>query len=287
MKSNLKLQFIKTGLTLAAAFTPYKVMNYLWEKMFTIRKRALKPPHEQLLATATQSQLDVPLYDNRTAQVATYSWGEGDKTILLLHGWESKAADYYKFIPLLLAQGYKVVSLDFPAHGNSAGSKTNLIEFIAVVTQFFVAQSTSPVEAVIAHSLGGTAAFSWLSEQTQTQVKKLIMIGSPIVPKNFFESAFDFLGVRRKVRDIFYQQAATTFGKRIDDLTLKPVNPTATTQVFGLYDNTDHVVNIKEVKAYASASPALNIQYFTGTGHHQMIKNKEIMQASLDILAEK
>jgi pimeloyl-ACP methyl ester carboxylesterase len=261
-------------------------MNYLWGKMFTTRKRSLKPPHEKILAEAEQGSLEVTLFNNAKVRLTTYSWGTGKKTLLLLHGWESKAADYYKLIPLLVARGYKVLSLDFPAHGRSEGIQTSLPEFIKVV-QAFMSQPPA-IETIIAHSLGGTAAATWLGDQGNTQLKQLIMIGSPIVPKNFFEGAFNFFGIRNNVKALFYDKARRTFGKGIEDFTLQnePNAHKQTAQVYGLYDVTDKVVSIEEVKAYTRQNSKMQMQYFDGIGHHQMIKNSEVIQACLGILAK-
>lgn len=284
--NSLKLQLTKTGLAFGALLTPYSVMNYLWDKMFTARKRGLKPPHEKILAEAEQESLEVTLFNNVKIKLVTYSWGTGEQTLLLLHGWESKAADYYKLIPLLVARGYKVLSLDFPAHGHSEGVQTSLPEFIKVV-QAYMSQYPS-IATIIAHSLGGTAAATWLNEQRNAQLKQLIMIGSPIIPKNFFEGAFNFFGIRNNVKTLFYDKARHVFGKGIEDFALKNEldNNKQTTQVYGLYDMTDKVVSIEEVKIYASQNPTMHMQYFDGVGHHQMIKNTEVIQACVDILAK-
>lgn len=284
--NNLKLQLTKTGLALGALLTPYSVMNYLWGKMFTARKRSLKPPHEKILAQAEQGSFEVTLFDNAKVKLTTYSWGEGERTLLLLHGWESKAADYYKLIPLLVARGYKVLSLDFPAHGHSEGVQTSLPEFIKVVQTYM---SQHPIiETIIAHSLGGTAAATWLNEQHNAQLKQLIMIGSPIIPKNFFEGAFNFFGIRNNVKALFYDKARHKFGKGIEDFALQNELNTSkqTTQVYGLYDIKDKVVSIEEVKAYVTQNPTIQMQYFDGVGHHQMIKNSEVIQVCVDILAK-
>lgn len=286
MMNHLKLQLTKTGLALGALLTPHSVMNYLWGKMFTARKRSLKPPHEQILAEAKQESFEVTLLNNTKVRLTTYSWGIGTQTILLLHGWESKAADYYKLIPLLVARGYRVLSLDFPAHGHSEGQQTSLPEFIKVLQQYL--NCHPEIETIIAHSLGGTAAATWLSNQTNTQLKQLVMIGSPIVPKNFFEGAFNFFGIRNNVKALFYDKARNTFGKGIEDFTLqnKLNGSKQATKVYGLYDTTDKVVAVEELKAYVSQNPTMQVQYFHGVGHHQMIKHPEVLQVCLSILAQ-
>ncbi|OJJ23344.1 hypothetical protein BKI52_03005 [marine bacterium AO1-C] len=287
MANQLKLQLMKAGLAVGATFTPTSVMHYLWTKMFTIRKRSLKPPHQQLLEEAVIQEMSVALFGQDSQKIVTYQWGQGAKTVLLLHGWESKAVDYYKLIPRLLDAGYQVLSLDFPAHGNSSGSQSSLPEFIMVLKAYL--KQASKVDAIIAHSLGGTAAFTWLLEEAENtneiQLQKLILMGSPFVPVRFFEGAFDFLGVHRRVRKRFYQKAKTKFGRGIQEYSLPTLDAgQLQAEVFGLYDDSDRVVNIKEAKTYHENNPQLHMHYFQGIGHHQMIKNEAIIQTCLKIL---
>lgn len=287
MTNNLKLKFIKTGLAIGAQVTPNQVMKYMWNKLFTARKRPLKSLHQAVLEQANTGYLTATLFNDETLELVTYTWGEGSKTVLLLHGWESKAVDYYQLIPQLLVRGYRVVSVDFPAHGNSPGKQSSLPEFIKVIHQFL--QQEPLVEAIIAHSLGGTAALTWLLEQAQDTypVKKLIMIGSPIVPKKFFEGVFNFLNIRQRVRKLFYDRARNKFGKGIEDFTLQTLDNSIThAQIYGLYDATDRIVGVEDMKAYQKANHQLQVQYFQGIGHHHLIKDKEIINACIDILTQ-
>jgi len=281
---------MKAGLAIGATFTPTSVMNYLWAKMFTIRKRALKPPHQHLLEEATIGEIEVPLFGQTSQNIVTYSWGNGAKTILLLHGWESKAVDYYKLIPALLKEGYQVLSLDFPAHGNSSGNQSSLPEFILVLKAYL--KKVSKIDAIIAHSLGGTAAFTWLLDETKDadaiQLQKLILMGSPFVPVHFFEGAFDFLGIHRRVRKRFYQKAKNKFGRGIQEYSLpKLAEKQLKTKIVGLYDDSDKIVHIKEAKTYHQNNPQLQMHYFQGIGHHQMIKNEAIIETCLEVLNQK
>ncbi len=290
MISQIKLRLMKVGLAIGATFIPTSVMHYLWAKMFTIRKRSLKPPHQKLLKEAITSELTVSLFDQVSDKIVTYEWGQGEKTVLLLHGWESKAVDYYKFIPRLLAASYRVLSVDFPAHGRSTGSQSSLPAFILALKTYLA--QTSGIDAIVAHSLGGTAALTCLLNEAKNDqsnsIQKLILMGSPFVPVHFFEGAFDFLGVHRRVRKRFYKKAENKFGQSIHEFSLpKLASRQLHTQIFGLYDSSDKVVSIKEAKIYQQHNPELQMHYFQGIGHHQLIKSEAILETCLDILDSK
>jgi pimeloyl-ACP methyl ester carboxylesterase len=57
--------------------------------------------------------------------VATWVWESGSEkaTVILIHGWTSRALYMTGFVPPLIAAGYRVVAFDFPAHGESSGSQ--------------------------------------------------------------------------------------------------------------------------------------------------------------------
>src|SRR5215475_4516748 len=60
-------------------------------------------------------------------ELAVWDWGEG-RTVLLVHGWNGNGAQLSGFVAPLLRAGYYVAAPDMPAHGDSAGSHSNVLE---------------------------------------------------------------------------------------------------------------------------------------------------------------
>lgn len=59
----------------------------------------------------------------------TYEWGEGEKTILLVHGWQSRGTALRSFVPKLKEAGFRVVAFDAAAHGDSSGKRVDLLDY--------------------------------------------------------------------------------------------------------------------------------------------------------------
>jgi len=74
-------------------------------------------------------------------------------TVMLVHGWTSEAAFMTAFIEPLRRSGLRVVAFDFPAHGLSAGRRTNLADCARAMLA--VCDHYGPIDAVVAHSFGG------------------------------------------------------------------------------------------------------------------------------------
>ena len=70
----------------------------------------------------------------------------------MVHGWGARATHMGKMIEPLVAAGFRLVAFDAPAHGESFGGSTDLIEYAAAIKA--VARHAGPVHTLLAHSFG-------------------------------------------------------------------------------------------------------------------------------------
>ena len=84
--------------------------------------------------------------------VQVYEWGQGDRIVIILHGWGSSAARFTRMAELLQARGWHVLVPDAPGHGASPGRSSSLPQFIAALDAI-VARFGAP-RALVGHSLG-------------------------------------------------------------------------------------------------------------------------------------
>ena len=66
--------------------------------------------------------------------LSVQEWGDGP-VVLMLHGWGSSTADLAASIAPVLETGFRVVAYDAPAHGESAGRRTNLVDCMGAALQ--------------------------------------------------------------------------------------------------------------------------------------------------------
>ncbi|HEY1616107.1 MAG TPA: alpha/beta fold hydrolase, partial [Streptosporangiaceae bacterium] len=86
-----------------------------------------------------------------------YQRGSGP-AVLLVHGLHSNLGSMIPIAQALLADGYRVVLFDVPAHGEALGTMTNPLEVRDLIRA--VAGQVGELHAVVAHSLGGLWALS-------------------------------------------------------------------------------------------------------------------------------
>lgn len=102
-----------------------------------------------------------PLQVNGTPVVG-YRWGDGERPVLMLHGWRSRASRFAPYVPRLRELGLSVLAFDAPGHGDSGGTSTSVLEYGRLAHQ--LQDRYGPFEAVVAHSLGVCAAFGALAD---------------------------------------------------------------------------------------------------------------------------
>jgi pimeloyl-ACP methyl ester carboxylesterase len=135
-------------------------------------------------------------------RVGGFTAGDGP-VVILMHGLGERAAALGGFIAPLTDAGFRVVGLDLPGHGSSAGQMTNPIISAAAVRE--VADHFGGAHALIAHSLGGHAALWAMNEGLAVQRAVLIAPNSDMgYATEFFQVIFGLpdkamTGLRRKI----------------------------------------------------------------------------------------
>ncbi|MDT0157938.1 alpha/beta hydrolase [Microbacterium sp. ARD32] len=91
-------------------------------------------------------------------RVTTYQWGRGTRTALIMHGWNSRAAQFATLVRELVSEGFRVVGFDAPANGDSTGRRTDVRDWVAAAR--ILGDAQGPFDLIVGHSFGGFAALA-------------------------------------------------------------------------------------------------------------------------------
>lgn len=94
----------------------------------------------------------------RGRELAVHEWGTGDRVVLVLHGWRGRASQLAPLVRELVAEGFRVVSFDAPAHGSSPDGPADIRDWVAAAEGLH--RTHGPFDAIVGHSLGGLAALT-------------------------------------------------------------------------------------------------------------------------------
>ncbi len=127
--------------------------------------------------------------DHEGEKIQGYRWGQGEKKILFLHGWQSHTYRWKAYIEGLQGKEYTIYSLDAPGHGLSSGNFRSVPLYSALIENFI--RDKGPIHTVVAHSLGGFSLLHAIHKFPLLQVNQIILLAPP-------GEASDFISVFQK-----------------------------------------------------------------------------------------
>ncbi|MEU3371143.1 alpha/beta hydrolase [Streptomyces sp. NPDC006660] len=111
--------------------------------------------------------------------------------VLLVHGLNTNLGSMVTLADDLLAQGYRVVLLDVPPHGETLGTAGDPAEIRSLLRALY-AQLTG-LHAVVCHSLGGLWALTaW---QAGTPARALVSVSAPVTTRFLVEKFAEMNGL--------------------------------------------------------------------------------------------
>ncbi len=148
------------------------VVNKVYQVFFSPAHYEVKPSDLEVLERGNHYRIPFA-----GGELMVTTWGASDRpAVLLMHGWGGSRAQMTGFVDVLLAAGYRVVAYDQPAHGDSDGRITNILEIAP--TMELIARHEGPFEAVIAHSFGTLITSYALTKLDFPQPARLVYFGS-------------------------------------------------------------------------------------------------------------
>ncbi|KAI3492570.1 hypothetical protein L1887_42873 [Cichorium endivia] len=163
---------VKAGIRLMDWVVPGATADWLGNRFFTPRRVPTRASDKEMTALASRIE-SLPLSNGKHAVV--YRWGSEGPTVLLAHGWESRASHFGRLIKALVEKGFQVIGFDAPAHGNAAGCQSSIVEFIEIIEQ--LAQQDGGFDAIVAHSFGGLSVINAVKAGLRTRA--LVIVGAP------------------------------------------------------------------------------------------------------------
>ncbi len=214
-----------------------------------------------------------------------YSWGKGEKTVLMLHGWRSRGTALRGFVPGLLARGFRVVTFDAPAHGDSPGKRTDISKYARAIVKMM--QQLGNVEGIIGHSFGSSAsAYALAKVAPDVQVKRLVMIGSWSKAEGTFNRFAAMLGVPDNVITHFRKLMEDCYQMTAEDVDITRFESEMIFEKAMLvHDKQDDVVPYSDALEILEGWEKAVLLSADGYGHYRIIKNPDVVEQIVDFIA--
>jgi len=217
--------------------------------------------------------------------IVARQWDSGNSSapsVLLMHGWGSSSSRMAGFVQPLLDAGYRVIAYDAPAHGESSGTRTNIVDSAGAALQ--IGRHVGPLHTVVAHSFGTTVAAA-AATKFGLQADRYVLLGAP---KSIITQTIDVgevLGVPRHVGERMASRFATRLGIDWSELETDKMVARLDAPVLVVHDRQDAVVPYAHGVAVAEASRFSRLMTTDGLGHRRLLTDPDVHEAVVNFIA--
>lgn len=221
----------------------------------------------------------------RQGHIVTYSWGEGDKVIYFVHGWESNSSCMAGFVTPLIQKGYKVVAFDMPAHGRSSKQATHLRDF-ADTLALVIAYYGEPF-GMLAHSFGATAAVLLLHEKQHLLPKKLCLI-SPMQSLRSHLQVFNTItGLSEKMMDKLLIKLKKNYALETKYTDISTLMNGLSISGLLIHDEHDQLIPVEVSDNLADVWRNAKYLKTQQLGHRKILKDAHVIRSVTEYLLER
>jgi pimeloyl-ACP methyl ester carboxylesterase len=199
-------------------------------------------------------------------------WGDGP-SVYLMHGWGGWRGQLQALVDPLVEAGHRVVAFDAPSHGDSdpgpAGpGRSTILEFADALTA--VVAANGPAHAVVAHSLGATAAAFAL--RSGLPVGRLVFVAPMADPVPYTRTFAGRLGFGERVRGRLVRRVERRVGMSMSAFDVPAMaRVVATPPLLLVHDRQDAETSWSDSAAISQAWPAARLVTTTGLGHRRIL----------------
>jgi len=233
---------------------------------------------QSLLAAARPFQVRL-----RGQPLAAWSWGEGPR-VVLVHGWGSRGGHLAAFVPRLLAAGFSAVAFDAPAHGASPGRTTNIPEMADALWAVSEATGPEPPAGAVAHSAGSVATAYALRHGLT--LGRAVLLASAARPDTYAERFAERLGLGPRLQSRLRARTEKRLGLPWSALDVPTLVRGLEVPALIVHDEQDEDVPWRDGAEVAAAWPQARLVTTRGLGHHQVLRDPEVVRRAVEFLTE-
>lgn len=254
------------------------IVEKAYRAFFSPSKYELKSGDEAILARGNSYRIP-----SEGGELAVTTWENSGPNILLMHGWGGSRAQMTGFVDPLLLAGYRVVSYDQPAHGDSDGKLTNLLEIAP--TMNLISKQEGNFDAILAHSFGTLITSYALTNLNFPPPSRLVYFGAFNRLMDSFPRFQVIAGLPDEIMAGFRSKLYENFGQDVlEAIVHEKLAPQIDIPALMFHDGADNVTPVEDSRAIAQAWKSAHYIETEGLGHRGALQSQEIHEQVVTFL---
>lgn len=274
-----ELRWLRTGFRMLDRVAPHLTGRIALNLFLTPSKRPISANANTLMTQATRHTLT-----HGSRKLAVYEWPGAGPTVLLIHGWGSNSSGMRGFVRPLLIQGFRVIALDAPAHGNSSGKQTNVLDYGGAIQT--VIQALGPVYGIVAHSFGAAATLFTLVREPSLNVQRVVSLGAPSRLKEMVDIWTEFVGMSQAAAEQMQQRLVDRVGVPLENLAVANAAAALTIPGLIIHDQDDTVVSYTNALAIQRNWSGAILYTTRGLDHRGPLQDRMVLRRVVTFLSD-
>ncbi len=213
-------------------------------------------------------------FETRRIQLWHRPDGAARPRVLLLHGWSGQAGQMRGLAQACWDAGLSPYVLDWPAHGRSSGSRTDIAQWQRALQVLSVEHG--PWVGIAAHSIGALAAAHGVARGLPARRLALLACSAP--PRHLLEGFVASFGLGSAVRDRIRQALEARARPGLAGFEPDWLGQHLRLPVLLVHDRQDRAVPAAYSEALAAALPEATLQLTDGLGHRRLLDDADVQQ---------
>jgi pimeloyl-ACP methyl ester carboxylesterase len=215
--------------------------------------------------------------------------GERVGTVLVIHGWRSRTEYMHAIIKEIRDAGYRVVSVDLPGHGASAGRRLDMAK--AVDAARVAGEWFGPFAAVVGHSFGGAVAVNAAAGSVvgvaPIVTDKLVLISAPESLPAVFADFGNLINAGPRSRDAIGGQVERITGRPLEEFLGGEQLARLPLPTLVIHAPDDREVGADSAERYAKSGPHVHLKWAEGLGHRRILSDPNVTRDVVDFIAHR
>ena len=251
-------------------------------------------PEETLRLFATPVRVPMARKEAQVAEMGTrfefesggetligWEWGEGERSILLMHGWNGRATNLSSFVEPLVAAGFRVLAFDAPGHGDSGGEICYAPKFANAAIE--LARIKGDFYGLVGHSFGTCAAT--VAQITGLRIERAVYLSTMCWIKMRFYEFSAAVGLDRAGQEAMWDLSEEYFGPgRIESFHGDVAARGFTSRGLVVHDEDDPEILPIQSEAIVAAWPDAELWITKGLGHFRIIRSPQVVARAVEFL---
>lgn len=213
--------------------------------------------------------------------VVTHAYGRG-RVVFVVHGWGGSALQMSSIVDELVRRGFRAVTVDLPAHGESHGKQTNVLECSEVLLA--MARHYGMPSGIVAHSFGGAASVLALQRGLSTDALSFI---APLPSLDYGVRQFaERAHVPLPVMDRAARRIEADLGLPRERIELGVVGRELRTPLLCIHDSADGVISVEASRRIVEDWPGARLLETHGLGHSRILRDAAVVRSAVAFLEQ-